>query len=226
MKSVRIHADEIADRIVRDVRALPRRNTPSIRAVRVKYSRELKETPAATIVALAHALRERNMRWVGYEILHHHREALASLRIREVEELAEGLESWDGVDTFGIYIAGPAWRAGQIKDADLVHWAQSRNLWIRRAALVATVVLNSKTRGRGAEGGDAERTVKIMTLLLDDREDMVVKAMSWALRALSVADPETARRFLEAHEPQLARRVVRETRNKLETGLKTPRRQR
>jgi 3-methyladenine DNA glycosylase AlkD len=53
---------------------------------------------------------------------------------------------------------------------------------------------------------------------------MVVKAMSWALRELAVLDPEAVRTYLQDHEDELAARVRREVRNKLDTGLKNPRR--
>jgi 3-methyladenine DNA glycosylase AlkD len=61
-------------------------------------------------------------------------------------------------------------------------------------------------------------------LLVNDTEDMVVKALSWALRALVVHDPDAVRGFLGEHEDVLAARVKREVRNKLTTGLKNPRR--
>ena len=48
--------------------------------------------------------------------------------------------------------------------------------------------------------------------------------MSWALRALVPHDPDAVSAFLAANEDVLATRVVREVRNQLETGLKTPRR--
>ena len=53
---------------------------------------------------------------------------------------------------------------------------------------------------------------------------MVVKALSWALRALVVHDPDAVRGFLVEHDDVLAARVKREVNNKLETGLKNPRR--
>lgn len=212
----------IAQRFVRDARALPKRNTPSLRALRVKYTKELRDARAADVIALAHALRDAGYRWIGYELILQHKAARESLRIRDVEALAEGLESWDGVDTFGIYISGPAWRDGQIKDADIRRWAKSKNLWIRRAALVSTVVLNSKSRGVGGAGGDAKRTLAICAMLVDDREDMVVKALSWALRVLGAVDPRSVRAFLKEHDARLAARVKRETNNKLRTGLKNP----
>jgi 3-methyladenine DNA glycosylase AlkD len=99
-------------------------------------------------------------------------------------------------------------------------WAKSDDLWWRRTVLVATVVLNSRTRGGGYTGGDPKRTLVIASMLIDDREDMVVKAMSWAIRALAAVDPVSARKFLADHDDRLAARVKREARTKLETGRK------
>ena len=71
--------------------------------------------------------------------------------------------------------------------------------------------------------GDAHRTLAICALLAGDRDDMVVKALSWALRELGARDPAAVREFLTAHESELAARVLREVRNKLDRGLKNPR---
>jgi 3-methyladenine DNA glycosylase AlkD len=62
-------------------------------------------------------------------------------------------------------------------------------------------------------------------MLVNDRDDMVVKAVSWALRELVVHDPGAVREFLGEHEDELAARVKREVRNKLRTGLKNPKRE-
>jgi 3-methyladenine DNA glycosylase AlkD len=59
-------------------------------------------------------------------------------------------------------------------------------------------------------------------MLVDDPDDMVVKALSWALRSLVVHDPDGVRDFLGEHNDALAARVRREVTNKLETGLKNP----
>ena len=60
--------------------------------------------------------------------------------------------------------------------------------------------------------------------LVDDRDDMVVKALSWALRELAKRDPTSVVRFLQEEDERLAARVRREVRAKIETGRKTPRR--
>ena len=54
--------------------------------------------------------------------------------------------------------------------------------------------------------------------------DLVVKALSWALRELVVHDPLAVRVFLDGNEAVLAGRVKREVCNKLRTGLKNPNR--
>ena len=76
-------------------------------------------------------------------------------------------------------------------------------------------------RSRGGYG-DLPRTLAVCRLLVADHEDMVVKALSWALRELVAYDPEVVRAFLQEHEAVLAARVKYEVRNKLTTGLKNP----
>jgi 3-methyladenine DNA glycosylase AlkD len=66
------------------------------------------------------------------------------------------------------------------------------------------------------------RTLAVCRLLVDDRDDMVVKAMSWALRELVAHDPDALWAFLAEYDDRLAARVRREVRNKLTTGLKNP----
>ena len=68
--------------------------------------------------------------------------------------------------------------------------------------------------------GDAPRTLAICARLAADRDDMVVKALSWALRELIHWDPNAVRDFLGGHD--VAARVRREVAHKLETGRKAP----
>jgi 3-methyladenine DNA glycosylase AlkD len=68
------------------------------------------------------------------------------------------------------------------------------------------------------------RTLAVCRRLVADEDDMVVKAMSWALRELIVHDPEAVWAFLTEHNDLLAARVKREVQNKLTTGLKNPKR--
>jgi len=209
--------------VITRINQLRPRNTAAIRALRRKISKELAPLDRAGVMALAYGLvdsGDSNARWVAYELVRDHAASMARITALEVERLGEGLTDWGGVDCFACYISGRAWRSGRISDACIHRWARSKDRWWRRAALVSTIPLNVRTQG-GA--GDVERTLAVCDLLLDDRDEMVVKAMSWALRALSVRDATAVARFVQEHEGQLAALVKREVRNKLRTGLKNPR---
>jgi 3-methyladenine DNA glycosylase AlkD len=199
-------------------------NTAALRALRREFSKRLSAADAGFLLELARQLvaePEVACRFMAYELVANHPEARNGLRARDVEALGRGLDSWGAVDTFGCYISGPAWRQGQLPDARVHRWARSPDRWWRRAALVSTVPLNCKARGGQ---GDAPRTLAVCSLLLADRDDMVVKALSWALRELAKRDAPAVEGFLASHGQAVAARVVREVGNKLRTGLKNPRR--
>jgi hypothetical protein len=211
--------DKLAKEALAEIAALKVRNTAALRGVRRKLSARLKHADPQDVKAVALALVKSGSKWPGYEIINLHRATVTSLALREVEALGHGLASWVDTDTFGVLLSGAAWLEGRIGDADVKRWAKSKDFWWRRAALVSTVVLNAKSRGGG---GDTKRTLMIAEMLVSDHDDMVVKAMSWALRSLVPWDAKAVRAFLEEHEEELAARVKREVRNKLKTGLKNP----
>jgi 3-methyladenine DNA glycosylase AlkD len=121
---------------------------------------------------------------------------------------------------FACIVAGPVWERGALPDAEIARWAASPNRWWRRAAVVSTVALNSLHAAEGR--GDAKRTLNVCRLVWNDRDPMVVKAVSWALRALAKRDPAAVKEFLAAEGASGPALVLREVRSKLATGLKRP----
>jgi 3-methyladenine DNA glycosylase AlkD len=214
--------EALASEILAEVRALPVHNAANERALRRKYSRRLRKADGEFVLGLARALLENHgQRWLACELIQRHREAFQLVGESELKEFGRGINSWGSVDGFARILAGPVWLHRQVPD-ELIHaWARSEDRWWRRAALVSTVALNVKASGGS---GDTARTLAVCRLLVADRDDMVVKAMSWALRALVGPDPDAVRAFLSEHEDVLAARVKREVRNKLTTGLKNPKR--
>jgi len=199
---------------------------PDQKVVVRDLKRRFKQEDAQVVIGVVRAILRKNTlegRQVAYFVLNEHPAAMASLDRRQVEELGRGIDNWTSVDTFGCYVAGPAWREECLTDATVKAWTRSKNRWWRRAALVSTVALNLPSRGGS---GDTQRTLMICERLVDDHDDMVVKGLSWALRSLGTADPAGARAFLAAHEGDLHARAVREVRNKLVTGLKVPKKTR
>lgn len=213
--------EQLVRETLAEIAALKVRNTPTLRRIRRGLSAKLRKAGPGDVKAVAMGLAKAGRKWLGCEVLAAHREAMDSLSIRDVESIGAGMASWDEVDGFGVLLSGAAWLKGRISDADVKRWAKSRDLWWRRAALVSTVVLNAKSRGGN---GDTQRTLMIAEILVHDHEDMIVKALSWALRSLAPWDRKAVHGFLAKHDADLAARVKREVRNKLRTGLKTPRR--
>jgi 3-methyladenine DNA glycosylase AlkD len=212
--------DLVAKQIDDDIQALPDRWVATMRKERRRWSAVLRTYPAEDVLALALELFERfDHRWIAYELLVSHPTALGLVGPETVERLAGTMTSWGDVDQFGCLLAGPAWRAARIDDRTVHAWARHPDRWWRRAALVATVPLNVRSQGGR---GDTRRTLAVCEILLYDRDDMVVKGMSWALRELMGHDRPAVEAFLAAHDDLLAARVKREVRNKLITGLKNP----
>ena len=209
---------EIRNRIAR----LPEYKTATIRKFRREFSKRLaKATPDFVVRLSLHLLKNERAvpRFLAYELILHHRKALGSLNSRKLKLLGEGIASWDAVDTFACYLAGPAWREHQVSTELISRWARSKDRWWRRAAVVSTVPLNNKARGGN---GDVVRTLEICSLVVHDRDDMVVKALSWSLRELSKRDANAVEKFLREKRAVLSPRVIREVTNKLKTGLKNP----
>lgn len=210
----------IADDARRDLASLQQLNTPSVRAVRRRYSRVLAGASPQTVLRFVRSLlagagwAERVVAW---EVLAGHAPAFDLLNDRLAEQMAKGLADWGSIDLYGVTVLGQAWRAGLVSDATIVAWTRSPDRWRRRLALVATVPLNARARGGT---GDARRTLRICRLLLGDSDDMVIKAMSWSLRQLADRDPKAVEAFLVKEEDRMASRIKREVRNKFRTGLK------
>lgn len=196
-------------------------NTAAVRVIRREFSQRIATATPETVLQLVLHLLEENsdlLRFFSYELISKHRLASERLTTVDLLKLANGLNSWSSVDCFAMYLSGPMWAQGRLSDKTILTWVRSEDHWWRRAALVSTVALSRR--------GDPKylpRVAHIFTLLAADRDDMVVKALSWALRESAKKHPEHARTFLATHKGTLPARVKREVNNKLRTGLKTPR---
>jgi 3-methyladenine DNA glycosylase AlkD len=190
--------------------------------MRRAWSRQLGSRPAREVIQLACRLVDDGSwgRLTAYELVAHHPGGLAALTPASIRRLGRGLADWGSVDTFACYLAGPAWREGRLPTRQVHVWLRSRDRWQRRTAVVCTVALNVRARGGR---GDVARTLAVCRRVVSDRDDMVVKALSWALRSLVEWDRGAVSAFLAEHEGALAGRVQREVGTKLRTGRKNSR---
>jgi hypothetical protein len=182
---------------------------------RVRITHQFKGESGEYVMALAHELRDvHDCRWFSTCLARYHPEAYRSLDDDQVEAFGQGIDSKGAEDSFARILSGPAWLHGLISD-DLIHrWASSEDRWARRAALVSTVALNVRSADGGT--GDTPRTLAVCQMLVDDRDEMVTQALSWALRALVGHDAGAVRAFVAEYEDRLAAPVLREVKHRLE----------
>jgi len=154
---------------------------------------------------------------LAYERIGRDRKLLDAMTPGDVSVLWKNLDNWASVDSFSVGIHGVLWRKGVVSDQRIGELLRSDNAWDKRVAVVSTVALNLKSRGGT---GDTARTLSVCERVVDERHDMIWKALSWALRELSKKDPEAAYAFIEEHEDRISKRVLREVRHKLEYGTK------
>lgn len=154
---------------------------------------------------------------IAFEYLQTEKNLYKSLTEEFIESIEINLDNWLSVDYFGALVIGCAWREGLVSTEKVKRYLKSNDFWKRRIAVVATVSLNQKARG-GL--GDSERTLEICKLVVDDHQEMIVKALSWALRELAKTDKNPVIEFINENENRLHKKVLREVKNKIETGLK------
>jgi 3-methyladenine DNA glycosylase AlkD len=109
------------------------------------------------------------------------------------------VNNWDLVDVSAKPIVG-----GHLQHRDrapLYALARSALVWERRIA-----VLGSQWFLRTGETADL---FALAALLLDDRHDLIHKAVGWSLREAGKRDPEALRRFLDTHSSQMPRTTLR-----------------
>ena len=154
---------------------------------------------------------------IAYELIGRNKKLLNALNYQDLIDLWRNLDNWASVDNYTVGIYGVLWGKGVVRDQHIEKLLKSDNFWDRRVAVVSTVALNLKSRGGT---GDTPRTLAVCEKVVNDREDLIRKALSWALRELSKRDPMAVREFLEKHQNSLAGMVIREVNHKLNFGTK------
>ena len=109
------------------------------------------------------------------------------------------VNNWDLVDCSAERIVGAhLWERDR---GELSRLARSRSLWERRIAIIATSHFI-----RQLDFGD---TLRIAALLLQDREDLIHKAVGWMLREVGKRDMAVEEAFLQKHYRVMPRTMLR-----------------
>jgi len=109
------------------------------------------------------------------------------------------INNWDLVDSSASQIVGQ-----YLNDKDrqqLFVLAESNSLWHRRIAIMATFYFIRQN--------DFTDTLRLATRLLEDKEDLIHKAVGWMLREVGNRDMPAAEGFLKKHYKNMPRTMLR-----------------
>lgn len=115
------------------------------------------------------------------------------------------INNWDLVDTSAAPIVG-GWLASKTRHTDATHLlerlARSTHLWSRRVAMIATLHFIVR--------GDHRDAIRIATVLVHDKHDLIQKAVGWMLREVGKrASADALRQFLTMHAATMPRTALR-----------------
>lgn len=111
------------------------------------------------------------------------------------------INNWDLVDLSAKYIVGGYLLDESTQRKILYVLAGSKNMWKRRIAVLGTFLFINKK--------DFRNSLKIADMLLDDREDLMHKAVGWMLREIGKKDENVLMDFLSTRYKIMPRTTLR-----------------
>ncbi len=111
------------------------------------------------------------------------------------------INNWDLVDGSAPYILGHYLLKSGDSRKILYRLAKSKSLWERRIAVLSTFAF--------IRADEFEDAFKLFEELMDDKEDLMHKAMGWMLRELGKRDQVTEEAFLKKHAAHMPRTMLR-----------------
>ncbi len=173
---------------------------PRIRAL----VRELRGCPASVLTVLAtspwHEARMLSLCVLAEKSLRADEQTQEEIATMYLDLVKRGfVNNWDLVDVTAHKIVGPvALRRGP---SLLARLARSRALWERRVSIIATFAHIRVHK--------LDVPLQIAELLLQDREDLIHKAVGWVLREVGKRDGKMLRQFLSTRYRTMPRTMLR-----------------
>lgn len=165
----------------------------------VKELEKLLESPVHEIRAGAISIMDKESRT----------KTITEARRKEFYELYmrrhDRVNNWDLVDLGCLYMTG-SYLFTQPRKV-LYKLAKSKNMWERRTAILSTCYFIRKN--------DLDDTFNIAKLLVNDKEDLIHKAVGWMLRFAGDKNQERLLAFLDEHAATMPRTLLRYSIEKL-----------
>ena len=109
------------------------------------------------------------------------------------------INNWDIVDSSAHFIVGPYLQGRS--HGILAELAESDDLWERRIAIMSTF--------HYIRQGEFDTALKVSEQLVNDKEDLIHKAVGWMLREIGNRDRAIEEKFLKTHYRTMPRTMLR-----------------
>ncbi len=141
---------------------------------------------------------------VGIEVVARYRRAFTPRLLARWKRWLAGNHSanWATTDAMCGMLVGPLLVAFPERAAAMDAWSRDRNMWVRRASIVGLIPL-------ARTGAALDLLYRIAKRLHADEEDLIQKAVGWALREAGKADAVRLERYLVANGPSMPRTTLR-----------------
>ncbi|MFH0729886.1 MAG: DNA alkylation repair protein [Pseudomonadota bacterium] len=171
---------------------------PLLRGLAKKYNRLSCETAVTLLKSPIHEERHLAL-FILMQLYKRGDEGLRERIYRLYLENTAHINNWDLVDTSAEHIVGDYLLE---KDKSPLHLlALSEDLWERRVAIIATFCYIKQNQ--------FEETIKIAGMLLQDKQDLIHKAVGWMLREMGKRDLTAETAFIDTHYKVMPRTMLR-----------------
>jgi 3-methyladenine DNA glycosylase AlkD len=141
---------------------------------------------------------------VGIEVMARYRRAFTPrlLRVWKGWLARNHSANWATTDAICGSLIGPLLVQHPALAEHMRGWARDRNMWVRRASIVGVIPLARR-------GAALDTLYDIASTLHEDDEDLIQKAVGWALREGGKTDMARLERYLRKNGPAIPRTTLR-----------------
>jgi len=146
-----------------------------------------------TILRDLWALPQREFQYAAMNLLDRFEKKHSANFIITLEYLIVTKSWWDTVDALASHPVGTHFqRYPAVKKKYLTKWRKSKNIWLRRTAILFQLGYKKET--------DFDLLCEIINENLGSDEFFINKAIGWALRQYAYTDPKAVKKFVKATE--------------------------
>lgn len=135
--------------------------------------------------------KEREFQYVAIDYLIAKKKQLTPTDLNLIKELISTKSWWDSVDLLASHLVGFIFQHFPETQEEILQWATSENLWLRRTSIICQLKSKSNT--------NTAFLTQTITSNLNSNEFFINKAIGWALREYSKSDPKWVSEFIEKH---------------------------